>query len=197
MRAAMMVLVSVAAAWSAAARPQAAGAAKGADAMGTKAAAPATRLFPCLWFEKEADEALRWHRAAFPDAKLVDEMRGGDVGPLPKGALVAATLELDGQRLMLLNGGPPRAFTEAASIVVEVGTQAELDRVWTKLVDGGSESMCGWLKDRFGVSWQVVPRVLGELMRDKDPAVVGRVTAAMLKMRKLDVAALLAARDAR
>lgn len=146
--------------------------------------------YPCLWFNFEAYEAAQFYTSAFPGSRILEVARYPDAMPDLAGKVLTVTFELNGQQFMALNGGPEFTFSEAVSFVVDCDTQAEVDELWARLTEGGAESMCGWLKDRFGVSWQIVPRALGEMMSDPDPAKVNRVTAAMLQMRKLDVAAL-------
>lgn len=148
------------------------------------------KITPYLWFDDDAEEALGHYLSIFPDAKILDEVRHGDTGPGPKGRLMLATLQLAGQQLMLLNGGPQFRFSEAISLLVSCETQDEVDHYWQRLGEGGEEQMCGWLKDRFGLSWQIVPTALGELMSSGNPAQVRRVFEAMLEMRKLDVEGL-------
>jgi len=137
----------------------------------------------CLWFRTEAEQAAEHYLAIFPSSRVVQTMRGGD-------AVVAVEVELDGRPFLLLNGRRSAAFTDATSFVVPCATQAEVDRYWAALTDGGEEGQCGWLVDRFGVSWQVVPDGLTELLFDPDPARAGRAMQAMLSMRKLDIGAL-------
>ncbi|MBL8843041.1 MAG: VOC family protein [Planctomycetes bacterium] len=157
-------------------------------------AAPA--LFPCLWFRNEADAAIAFYRTVFPDLAVVEELRAGAGGPLPDGSLLSATVTFRGQRLQLLNGRPQQGFCDAFSLVVPCETQAEIDRCWAKLCEqGGTPIQCGWLTDRFGLSWQVVPTALYAMLRDRDPARVGRVMQAMFPMQKLDLATLQAAYD--
>jgi len=152
------------------------------------------KITPFLWFDDNAEDAIEFYMSVFPDSRLVRASRHGDAGPGGKAKLFVATFELAGQTFMALNGGPHFKFTEAISLYVDVATQAELDRIWDAFLDhGGTATQCGWLKDRYGLSWQIVPSVLGELLRDKDPAVSGRVMQAMLKMVRLDIAALQAA----
>jgi predicted 3-demethylubiquinone-9 3-methyltransferase (glyoxalase superfamily) len=149
--------------------------------------------YPCLWFNMQAEEAAQLYASVFPNSRILEIARYPDAMPDLAGQVLTATVELNGERFMLLNGGPEFRFNEAVSFVVDCDTQEEVDRLWARLTEGGEESMCGWLKDRFGVSWQIVPRALGEMMSDPDPAKVSRVTQAMLQMRKLDVGALRAA----
>ena len=148
------------------------------------------KITPFLWFDREAEEAAKLYVSIFPDSKILSMSRYGDAGPGPKGSVMTVTFDLAGQRFTALNGGPLYRFTEAISFYVNVETQAELDRLWDRLLEGGQPQMCGWLKDRFGLSWQIIPTVLAELMQDQDPARSKRVMQAMLKMVKLDIAAL-------
>ncbi|MDB4882752.1 MAG: 3-demethylubiquinone-9 3-methyltransferase [Gemmatimonadetes bacterium] len=142
----------------------------------------------CLWFQSEAEEAATFYVSIFPNSKIGHVMRAG-------GAVIVVDFVLDGNRFMALNGRQQSAFTDAVSFVVPCETQADVDRYWDALVRGGEEGRCGWLKDRFGVSWQIVPNALGALLGDPDPAKAGRAMQAMLGMKKLDVAALERARD--
>jgi len=152
-----------------------------------QAMAKTPKLTPCLWFPKEAEEAMRFYLATFPDARVLSESRWGEGGPFPKGSLMTARFLLAGQEFMVLNGCPGE-FSESVSLSVDCETQEEVDRYWAALTkDGGEPGRCGWLKDRYGVSWQVVPSVLGELLGDKDPARAGRVGAALMQMEKLDI----------
>jgi predicted 3-demethylubiquinone-9 3-methyltransferase (glyoxalase superfamily) len=151
------------------------------------------KITPFLWFDTQAEEAVQFYTAIFKNSKVGKVARYGDAGPGPKGSVMTASFELDGQPFIALNGGPLFKFTEAISFVVDCADQAEVDAFWEKLSAGGEKSRCGWLKDRFGVSWQIVPTVLGELMSDPDPAKSRRVMQAMLQMAKLDIAALRAA----
>jgi len=148
------------------------------------------KITPFLWFDSNAEEAVNLYVSIFPDSKILSMNRYGDTGPGPKGRVMTASFELAGQRFTALNGGPRFKFTEAISFLVNVETQAELDRLWAKLIEGGEPQACGWLKDRFGLSWQIIPGVLFELMQDKDPAKAKRVMEAMLKMVKFDIQAL-------
>jgi predicted 3-demethylubiquinone-9 3-methyltransferase (glyoxalase superfamily) len=144
-------------------------------------------ITPFLWFDDQAEEAVNHYVSIFPDSKIVSTSRYGEAGPGPKGRLMTSVFELAGQRFMALNGGPQFKFTEAISLLVSIDTQAELDQIWNRLLEGGHPQQCGWLKDRYGLSWQIVPKVLGEMMSDKDPARSSRVMQAMLKMVKLDI----------
>jgi len=153
-------------------------------------------ITPFLWFDNNAEEAMELYCGLFPDAKVGDIMRYGEGAPMPAGTVITATFEIAGQRLMVLNGGPQFTHTEAFSLFVSVDTQDEIDRYWDALTaDGGQPSQCGWLKDKFGVSWQIVPSMLGEALGDPDPARAGRAMQAMLGMAKLDIAELERARD--
>ena len=149
-----------------------------------------SKIIPFLWFDGQAEEAVNYYVSVFKNSKIVSSSRYGDAGPGPKGSLMAATLSLDGQELMLLNGGPTFVFSQAISLFVSCETQAEVDDYWSKLTAGGKEIQCGWLVDKFGVSWQIVPTILPKLLSDKDPKKAGRVMQAMLKMVKLDIAGL-------
>lgn len=140
------------------------------------------KITPCLWFDNNVEEAVEFYKSVFPGTKLLRRDK------MPDGKTVVVVFEIDGQKFMALNGGPAFKQTEAFSIVVSCKTQAEVDSLWTKLTaDGGQESMCGWLKDKFGVSWQITPDVLIERMLDKDPAKSKRVMDAMLQMKKIDI----------
>ena len=154
------------------------------------------RITPCLWFDGQAEEAANFYVSIFRNSKITAISRYGDAGPGPKGSVMVVGFELDGQAFTGLNGGPMFKFNEAISMVVNCETQEEVDRYWDRLLEGGEPSQCGWLKDRFGISWQIVPTALLEMVQDKDPARSQRVMAAMLKMRKLDIAGLKQAYEA-
>jgi predicted 3-demethylubiquinone-9 3-methyltransferase (glyoxalase superfamily) len=139
-----------------------------------------------LTFDNQAEDAAKLYTSVFKNSKIVSSTRYGDAGPGAKGSLMTATLSLDGQELMLLNGGPSFSFSQGISLFVSCETQEELDGYWDKLTAGGKQVQCGWLVDRFGVSWQIVPSILGKLLSDSDPRRAGRVMQAMLKMVKLD-----------
>ncbi len=144
-----------------------------------------------LWFDKEAEEAARFYASVFDDSRILAVSRYGDAGPGPKGAAMTVEFQLAGQRFLALNGGPQFRFTEAISLLVDCETQEEVDELWRKLTaGGGQEGPCGWLKDRYGLSWQIVPSALGPLLQDPDPRRASRVMQAMMRMRKLDIAAL-------
>lgn len=144
-----------------------------------------------LWFNQEAEEAANLYVSLFKDSKILSVSRYGDSGPGPKGSVMVVEFQLAGQRFQALNGGPHFKFTEAISLVVDCDSQEEVDTLWSKLTaNGGQESQCGWLKDRFGLSWQIVPSRFSEMMRDKDPKRTQRVMQAMLSMKKFDIARL-------
>ena len=144
-----------------------------------------------LWFDDQAEEAASLYTSLFKNSKITSVNRYSDAGPGQPGSVMTVSFELDGQEFTALNGGPEFKFTEAISLVVNCENQAEVDRLWEKLTaDGGEESMCGWLKDKFGLSWQIVPSELGNFIGGPDPAGAQRATQAMLQMRKLDLAAL-------
>ena len=151
------------------------------------------KITPFLWFNDQAEEAMNFYTAIFKNSKIGSVSRYGEGGPGQPGSVMTATFELDGQEFMALNGGPLFTFTEAISFFVNCETQAEVDELWEKLTEGGEESQCGWLKDKYGLSWQIVPSVLGELLNDPDAEKAGRVMNAMLQMKKIDIAGLRAA----
>lgn len=141
-----------------------------------------------LWFDTEAEEAVKFYTSIFKDSKIISETRWPEGGPSPAGSLLVVDFELAGQEFQALNGGPEFKFTEAISLVIKCADQEEVDYYWEKLLaDGGEESQCGWLKDKYGLSWQVTPTILLELLRDKDRAKAGRVMQAMMKMIKIDI----------
>ena len=149
------------------------------------------KIHPFLWFDSQAEEAAKFYVSLFPGSKILSTARYGDAGPGPKGSVMTVSFELAGTRFTALNGGPQFKFNESVSFVVNCETQAEIDTLWKKLTEGGGKpSQCGWLKDRFGLSWQIVPTRLMELLQDKDPAKAKRVMEAMLKMTKIDLAEL-------
>jgi predicted 3-demethylubiquinone-9 3-methyltransferase (glyoxalase superfamily) len=147
-----------------------------------------------LWFEKDAEEAANHYISIFKNSRILSVTRYGDEGPGPRGVMVV-TFQLEGQEFIALNGGPQFKFTEAISLLVDCDTQEEVDELWSRLSAGGQESECGWLKDKYGLSWQIIPTALFRLMRDSDPAKVKRVMEAMLQMKKIDIAALERAHD--
>lgn len=148
------------------------------------------KITPCLWFDGRAEEAAKFYTSIFKHSKVVDLMRYGEAGPGPKSSVMSVTFELEGQKFIALNGGPMFQFSPAISFFVHCETQAEVDRFWEKLSAGGEKVHCGWLKDKFGVSWQIVPTVLGELLHDDDPGKAKNVMHAMMQMKKLDIAGL-------
>lgn len=154
-------------------------------------------IVPCLWFDTQAEEAANFYVSVFPDSKVTRVDYYGDAGPRPAGSVITAEFELDGKPFVALNGGPEFTFDEAVSLQVLCKDQAEVDHYWSALTaDGGEESQCGWLKDRFGFSWQIVPTRLTELLRDPDPGRSGRAMQAMLRRRKIVIADLEAAAGA-
>ena len=153
------------------------------------------KITPFLWFDGRAEEAVNFYTAIFPNSKIVRMMRYGEAGPGPKGSVMSATFELQGQEFIALNGGPIFTFSPAISFFVHCETQEEVDKFWEKLAEGGEKQRCGWLRDKFGVSWQVVPTVLGQLLQDKDAEKSKRVMNAMLQMEKLDIAGLKRAHE--
>ena len=150
------------------------------------------KIVPFLWFDDQAEEAMKLYTSIFKNSKIGSVTRMGDEVPGPKGKVVTASFQLAGQEFMALNGGPVEGFkfNESISFFVNCETQTEVDELWEKLSTGGEEGQCGWLKDKFGLSWQIVPTVLGELLGDKDPEKAQRVMHAMLQMKKLDIEAL-------
>ncbi len=155
--------------------------------------APRQKITTFLWYDTNAEEAAKLYTSIFRDSKIEEVTRYGDSGPGPKGGVMTVRFRLEGQEFIGLNGGPAHKFTEAISLVVNCETQKEVDELWRKLSAGGEEGPCGWLKDRFGLSWQIVPAVLPKLLADPDPQKARRVMEAMLKMKKLDIAQLEAA----
>lgn len=156
---------------------------------------PIQKITPFLWFDHQAEQAAEFYTSVFPDSRIVKVARYGEAGPGPAGSAMTVEFQLQGQTFVALNGGPHFKFTEAISFVVNCESQEEVDMYWEKLSAGGSESRCGWLKDQFGLSWQIVPTALPRLLGDPDPAKAGRVVKAMLTMKKLDIRALEEARD--
>ena len=148
-----------------------------------------------LWFDNQAEEAVKLYTSLFNNSRILEISRYGEGAPLPAGTVMTVAFQLEGQEFMALNGGPVFKFNEAMSLFVKCETQAEVDRYWEALSAGGEVQQCGWLKDRFGVSWQIVPTLLGRLLNDPDPIKANRVMQAMLKMVKLDIQALQAAYD--
>jgi len=155
-----------------------------------------SKISPFLWFEGQAEEATKFYVSVFPNSRIKKTSRYGDAGPGPKGTVMVVEFELDGQTFIALNGGPQFKFTEAISFSVECRTQREVDEYWEKLSRGGEPGPCGWLKDRYGLSWQVNPTILGKMLSDPDPSKSKRVMEAMLQMKKIDIAKLQKAYDA-
>jgi predicted 3-demethylubiquinone-9 3-methyltransferase (glyoxalase superfamily) len=148
------------------------------------------KISPFLWFDHQAEEAAKFYVSIFPNSAIGKIARYGDAGPGPKGSVMTIAFQLDGQPFTALNGGPIFKFTEAISFVVHCDTQQEVDEFWERLSQGGQQVECGWLKDKFGLSWQIVPVALMEMVQDKDPPRVQRVMKAMMQMKKLDIAGL-------
>jgi predicted 3-demethylubiquinone-9 3-methyltransferase (glyoxalase superfamily) len=143
-----------------------------------------------LWFDGNAEDAAKHYTSIFKNSKVLEVIRYGDAGPGPKGSVMIGRFQLEGQEFIGLNGGPQFKFTEAISLAVTCETQTEVDELWSRLSAGGEEGQCGWLKDRFGLSWQIVPAALPELIRDPDPARSNRVVQAMMQMKKIDIGQL-------
>ena len=156
---------------------------------------PIQKITPFLWFDRQAEEAAGFYVSVFPNSKIVKGVRYGAGGPGPAGSVMTVEFQLEGQTFVALNGGPHFKFTEAVSFVVNCQTQDEVDAYWEKLSAGGAEVQCGWIKDKFGLSWQIVPTVLPALLSDPDPEKSQRVFKAMLAMKKLDIQALKDAHD--
>ena len=153
------------------------------------------KITPFLWFDSQAEEAANFYVSLFKDSKIESVTRYGDAGPGPKGSVMIVTFQLAGQKFTALNGGPVFKFTPAISLYVDCESQAEVDELWDKLSAGGRKDRCGWVQDKYGLSWQIIPNALRKLMSDPDPAKAGRVTKAMLQMDKIDVKVLQQAYD--
>ena len=153
------------------------------------------KITPFLWFNDQAEEAMNFYVSIFKDSKVGKVTRYGDAGPGAKGTVMSATFQLEGQEFFALNGGPQFKFTPAISFFVNCETQQEVDDLWEKLSAGGRKDQCGWLQDKYGVSWQIIPTILGKLLGDKDPAKANRVMQAMLQMTKIDIKRLQQAYD--
>ncbi|MGZ8434783.1 MAG: VOC family protein [Candidatus Binatia bacterium] len=153
------------------------------------------KITPCLWFDNNAEEAVNHYLSIFKNSKINKILRCGDAGPGPKGSILTIAFQLEGQDFIALNGGPIFKFNEAISLSVDCKSQVEVDDLWEKLSDGGQKSQCGWLKDKFGLSWQVVPSALVEMLQDPDPEKSKRVMAAMMQMGKIDITRLQQAYD--
>jgi predicted 3-demethylubiquinone-9 3-methyltransferase (glyoxalase superfamily) len=148
------------------------------------------KITPFLWFDNQAEEAAKFYTSIFKNSKISSISHYGEVGPGPKGSVMVVTFELAGEEFMALNGGPLFKFTEAVSLSVNCETQEEVDELWEKLSEGGEKGRCGWLKDKYGLSWQINPTVLGEMLSDKDAEKSNRVMQAMLQMDKIDIGKL-------
>jgi predicted 3-demethylubiquinone-9 3-methyltransferase (glyoxalase superfamily) len=148
------------------------------------------KITPFLWFDGKAEEAMNFYASIFRNAKILNVTRCGEAGPGPKGTVMSATFELDGQCFIALNGGPLFNFTPAISFYVNCETQEEVDELWEKLSEGGEKQRCGWLKDKYGLSWQIIPSALGRLLQDRDAGKSSNVMKAMLQMEKIDIAGL-------
>jgi predicted 3-demethylubiquinone-9 3-methyltransferase (glyoxalase superfamily) len=155
------------------------------------------KITPFLWFDNQAEEAMNFYISIFKNSKVVSVTRYGEAGPGLKGTVMSATFELEGQTFYALNGGPLFTFTPAISLFVNCETQQEVDDLWAKLSAGGREDRCGWLQDKYGLSWQIIPKVLGEMLGDKDPEKAARVMRAMLKMAKIEIEELKRAYEGR
>ncbi len=155
-----------------------------------------SKITTFLWFDNNAEEAANYYVSIFKNSKIVGIARYGEAGPRPAGTAMVVNFQLDGQDFIALNGGPEYKFTEAISLYVTCETQEEVNRFWNQLTAGGEEGPCGWLKDKFGLSWQIVPKVLEALLSDPDPAKSQRVMRAMLQMKKIDIAGLKRAAEA-
>jgi predicted 3-demethylubiquinone-9 3-methyltransferase (glyoxalase superfamily) len=153
------------------------------------------KISPFLWFDGNAEEAANFYVSIFKNSKILTISRYGDTGPGPKGSVMVVKFQLNGQEFFALNGGPTFKFTEAISFLVNCESQQEVDELWEQLTAGGKEIQCGWLKDKYGLAWQIVPTILGELMADKDPKKAARVMQAMMKMIKIDINKLQQAYD--
>jgi predicted 3-demethylubiquinone-9 3-methyltransferase (glyoxalase superfamily) len=153
------------------------------------------KITPFLWFDDKAEEAANFYTSIFKDSKFGRISRYGEGGPRPKGMAMSVTFQLEGQEFMALNGGPEFTFTPAISLFVNCETQEEVDELWEKLSAGGKKERCGWLKDKYGLSWQIIPSALGQMMQDKDPQKSKRVMNAMLQMDKIEIKTLKQAYD--
>lgn len=156
-----------------------------------------SKVTPFLWFDGQAEQAAAFYVSLFPNSRIVNVTRGDDAGPGPKGSAMTVSFELDGRPVIALNGGPHFKFTEAISFSVSCDGQEEVDRYWAALTEGGEEGRCGWLKDRWGLSWQVTPAALGQMLSDPDPVRSRRAMESMLTMKRIDIAALRRACDGR
>jgi predicted 3-demethylubiquinone-9 3-methyltransferase (glyoxalase superfamily) len=154
------------------------------------------KITPFLWFEQDAEAAVNYYLSVFKDSEILSEQRWGENGPVPAGTILTIEFRLNSQRFVALNGGPQYKFSPATSFVIECDTQEEVDHYWNSFADGGTPSMCGWIDDKYGVTWQVVPNQLLELLGDPNPGRAGRATQAMLQMQKIVIADLEAAANA-
>jgi len=152
-------------------------------------------ITPYLWFDNQAEEAANFYASVFGNPRVVDIQRYGEAGPGPKGTAMVVTFELEGQKFIALNGGPHFKFNEAVSFYTSCKNQEEVDELWEKLADGGEPGQCGWLKDKYGMSWQIIPTALSDMLSDPDPDKSNRVMKAMLEMKKIDIRALKDAYD--
>ena len=148
------------------------------------------KITPFLWFDGNAEEAINFYTSIFKNSKIVSVHRSGDAGPGPKGSLFGATFQLDGEEFLALNGGPQFKFTPAISLFVNCESQDEVDELWGKLSAGGEQQQCGWLRDKFGLSWQIIPTAMSRMLQDKDPKKSASVMRAMMQMRKIDIKTL-------
>ena len=155
------------------------------------------KITPFLWFDGKAEEAMNFYVSIFRNSRIMSVTRYGKEGPGPKGAVMSATFQLAGQDFFVLNGGPQFTFSPAISFFVNCETQEEVDELWEKLSEGGDKQRCGWLRDKYGVSWQIIPSVLGEMLQDKDTEKSNRVMKAMLQMNKIDIKSLKKAYEQR
>jgi len=153
------------------------------------------KIVPFLWFDGKAEEAMNFYVSIFKNSKVLNVTRYGDAGPGPKGTVMSATFQLEGQQFYALNGGPQFTFTPAISLFVNCETQQEVDDLWKRLSAGGREDQCGWLQDKYGLSWQIIPTVLGKMLGDKDAKKANRAMQAMLQMKKIDIKGLQQAYD--
>ena len=153
------------------------------------------KIVPNLWFDTEAEDAAKYYTSIFKNSRITNVTHFGDAGPRPAGMVLTVDFELEGQQFTALNGGPDFKFNEAVSLLVNCQTQAEVDELYDKLLEGGEELQCGWLKDRYGLAWQIIPVQLGEMMQDPDQEKANSVMKAMLQMKKIDIAALKEAYD--
>jgi len=154
------------------------------------------KITPFLWFDGQAEEAMNFYVSVFKNSKIVKVTRYGEAGPGPKGTVMSATFQIEGQEFYALNGGPQFTFSPAISFFINCETQQEVDELWEKLSAGGEKGRCGWLKDKYGLSWQVIPAALGKMLQDPDAEKANRVMHAMLQMDKIDIKRLQQARDA-